>query len=92
MARVGVIRDGQGKIETLLSVRAAKEQGVKEFKDDQDAECQAFSNPPPRPDDEIIDARPTSDAFVSGLLGMLAERLPGSPTVDELLADIKRLK
>lgn len=91
MARVGVVRDANGDIETLLSVRAAKRRDVKEFKDDRDAECQAFLNPPPPGVDDIVDATIANDVMLRGLVAMLAARLPGNPTVDELIADIKRL-
>ena len=39
-----------------------------------------------------IEDRSNATGFDKGLLGMLAERLPGNVTVADLKADIKRLK
>lgn len=40
---------------------------------------------------DLIDGLVTTDSFTIGLLGMLAERLPGNVPVDDIIADIKRL-
>lgn len=91
MARVGVARGAQGKIESLLSVRAAKERGITEFKDDQDSECLLFINPPVPGTIEFIDLEIARSPFKRGLLATLEERLSPKVTIAELTADIKRL-
>lgn len=91
MARVGVVRDGQGKIEALLSVRAAKKRGIIEFKNDKDAECQLFLHPPAPSIIELVDLEIAQSAFKRGLLATLEERMAPKVTIAELTADIKRL-
>lgn len=91
MARVGVVRNAQGKIESLLSVSAAKERGITEFKDNQDPECLLFLNPPALGTVAFVDLEIAQSPFKRGLLATLEERMTPKVTVAELTADIKRL-
>lgn len=90
MALVGVVRDAGGNIETLLSEDAAQAQGVTEFKDDQDTECQAFTNPPPPNADDVIDAADDTPGVNRSLIGAIAE-LTGN-TRGQVVAAMKRNK
>lgn len=85
MAIVGVIRDAQSSIVSLLSVRNAKRQGITEFKDNKDAECQAFLNPA-NDADAVVDAIAAGE-FHSRLIGALAARFGITPA--QFLNEIK---
>lgn len=89
MKFVWVSRDAQGVINGVF---ARRQKGIAEERLlADDPEVLAFLNPPAPDRGDVTDRIAVDDPFHKGLLGTLAERLPGNPTVDELLADIKRL-
>jgi hypothetical protein len=74
MAKVGVRRDENGKIDTLLNVRGAQAQGVTEFMDDQDAECQAFLNPPvPGDKDDVFLDQMYTSPYIRAIVKKLSD-------------------